>query len=119
VTLAAFVDYQKAGPNKEVLLNIENTYYLQYNRAKAFNLDTEENRDKVVVVRDTIGYSKLLKGMSVDEGISLSVGGSRIKLVVKVCHQVEGLGDDPDFVVLSVSMNRAYCGEWHAEHGNR
>lgn len=116
MTLAAFVDYQKTGINKKVILNIEDTYYMQYNRAKAFNQDTEEDRDKVVVIQDTAGYSRLLKGMDVNEGISLRVRGTQGKLVIKVCHRVDATGDEPDYMVLSVSMNRAYCGEWHELH---
>jgi hypothetical protein len=116
VTLAAFVDYQKTGVNKKVILNIEDTYYVQYNRAKAFNRDTEEDRDKVVVIQDSVGYSRLLKGMDVNEGVSLRVRGSQGKLVIKVCHRVDATEDEPDYMVLSISMNRAYCGEWHELH---
>jgi hypothetical protein len=116
VSLAAFVDYQKTGVNKKVILNIEDTYYLQFNRAKAFNQDTEEDRDKVVVIQDTVGYSRLLKGMDVNEGVALRVRGSRGKLVIKVCHRVDATDEEPDYMVLSVSMNRAHCREWHDLH---
>ena len=42
ITLSSFVDFDKAKMNEPCLLNIGGKYFLQFNRARKFNLDTEE-----------------------------------------------------------------------------
>jgi len=54
ITLAAFVDYEKATSEEPCLVNIGNMYFIQFNRARKFNHDTEEKvspyRQKMLLI---------------------------------------------------------------------
>jgi hypothetical protein len=108
--MAAFVDYLKAKQKEVIILNIQDMFYLQYNRAKRFNVDTQEDRDQVVVIRDSDSYSELVSGLGLGEKMKIKVNGTDDKFVIKVCQVHQGTPAEPDYVILSVSMNRAYCG---------
>jgi hypothetical protein len=60
--VAAFVDYNKTIEGSEyVLAQVGRDHYFQYNRAKSFNIGTNEDKDRLTVVRDDGDGTILLK----------------------------------------------------------
>lgn len=62
----AFVDAKKLeqDSNHIVLLQIDANTYLQFNRAKSYNVGTSMLMNEVVVIRDLVTHTQLLKGMN-------------------------------------------------------
>jgi hypothetical protein len=60
----AFVDYNKTTEGSEyVLVQVGQDHYLQYNRAKSFNIGTKEDKDRLAVVRDDGDGTSILIGI--------------------------------------------------------
>ena len=62
----AFVDANKVEEdnNHIVLVQIDTNTYLQFNRAKLYNVGTSMMSDEIVIIRDSISHTQLLKGMN-------------------------------------------------------
>ena len=62
----AFVDAKKLekGSDHIVLVQIDTNTYLQFNRAKSFNVGTSMLSNEVVLIRDFISHTQLLKSMN-------------------------------------------------------
>jgi hypothetical protein len=121
IELESFVDYRSKeinGRNDEaassgsaaVLINLYDTYFIQYNRAKDHNIGTGEFKDGVTVVRDMHGSTDLVAGLY------LSPSQHRLEidtlpehqLVIEVCDIIF------DLVILSIGMDRSICDSYHA-----
>jgi hypothetical protein len=110
--LATFVDYDKTGSDDKVVINIGDVYFLQYNRAKSFNVHTEEKKDMVTVTEDAAGGSENRAGLSVGERYEVSnFQNSGKTLVVEVCEMMSGSNSSPDAMVVSVGMGGSMCGQ--------
>jgi hypothetical protein len=102
IELAGIVDYNKAST---VLVNIQNRLFLQYNRAKDFNVDTGEWRDSLLVTEDVQGESELRAGLSPGEVYTSS------DYVVEACKRVNGDDIKPDTMIISVGKGRSLCAD--------
>jgi hypothetical protein len=112
ITLASFVDYDKASGNEAVVLNIDDVYFLQFNQAKGMNIDTEEKRNEVTVTEGLEGASESRAGLKVGNKFEVTnFQNSRRTLVVEVCESQTGSSNSPDAMVLSVGMGESICGQ--------
>lgn len=112
IQLATFVDYDKADPNQHVIMIIDNTYYFLYNRAKGFNVDTEQKRDEVTIsqpVEDgTDSLLALMPGGSIFTRQNYK--GSGLTLIVEACQIVAAsTPDTPDVMMMSVGLDVSLC----------
>ena len=97
VRLVAFVDYKKAASNETVVVNVNNKYYLQYNRAKSFNYQTNMYMDKVTVTGMLgNGNSIVLAGLGVLE--SYSIGDT----FIQVCSSETG-SNGRDIMIVAIN----------------
>jgi Gametolysin peptidase M11 len=86
VSVAAFVDHKKLqNEQMVVLVQVESNIYLQFNRAKSYNVGTEPLfADKVVIVRDNgIDGTRLLASLGLDEQFTTPRGRT-----ISVCQLV-------------------------------
>lgn len=113
VELAAYTDYDKlqsAGDGAAVILNVANQYYMQYNRADRFNIETEAMADRVVINEDLGDRTDLLAGLAVGEWFAVeNYGDSGSTLIIKVCSRQEGDDSGPESMILSISWNEDAC----------
>lgn len=114
IKLATFVDYDHADYDEPVLVEIDDMY-LQFNRAKAFNIDTEEKQDQVTVTRKTRQGSDALSGLSAgDVYAEFFFGQSRQTLIVEACSEITGRRG-ADVMVISVALDKSLCEEFLRE----
>jgi hypothetical protein len=105
--LVAFVDYSKIqNGDGVVLMQIGQTIFLQYNRAKDYNIDTISSaKDRVTVVEaasDT-DISNYLAGLKSGEYYSIkNFESSSASLVIKVCDM--GEEGDVDYATVEISL---------------
>lgn len=111
IRLATFVDYTIADYDEPVLVQIEDMY-LQFNKAKAFNIDTEEKQNQVTITRKTKSGSDALSGLSVG-GIyaEFFFGQRRRTLIVEACDEITGRRG-ADVMVISVALDKSLCEEY-------
>jgi len=127
VKLAAFVDFEKTSfiRGEYVLANIIDTFFLQFNRAKGFNRDTEEKRNQVTVTEAMHGGSENRAGLKVGESYfsagplsaytgtasSSDEGGNHAKLVIEVCESLpaDSALNTPDIVTVSIGVGESLC----------
>jgi len=108
IELATFVDFDKTTENQPVLLNIGNQYFIQYNRAKLFNIETTDKRDAVTITENTPGWSHVRAGLLLDEEWTIdNYSGTGRTLVVKVCQQMST--NDVDSMMVSIGLDTSYC----------
>jgi surface protein len=112
VTVAAFVDYDKAQSRSDmnVIVSVGSSLYIQYNRAKAHNVDTEQP-DTVTVTMDLGlgGRSLRLAALQVGETSQVNAGKG-VQLNFKVCSVQVGDSNTPDTAVVSISSGGDNCG---------
>ena len=112
ITLAAFVDYNKAKSNEVVVVNIADRFFLQYNRAKGFNDETEEIGDMVAVTENTERWSSSRGGLDLMETFEVPNFEDGKTLVVQVCEENINSDEDAsraDAVVVSIGLGTSYC----------
>lgn len=94
VKVAAFVDHDKLSPDDGfvVLVQLDIDTYLQFNRAKDYNIGTGMMADEIVIVRDNGNSTRLLSGLragSTPVGASIfrydTTNSAASKVAVKVC----------------------------------
>lgn len=108
IELATFVDFDKTTENQPVLLNIGNQYFIQYNRAKLFNIETTDKRDAVTITENTPGWSHVRAGLLLDEEWTVgNYAGTGRTLVVKVCQQIMST-NDADSMMVSIGLDTSY-----------
>lgn len=97
VKLAGVVDYGKAAGDEPVLINIGNSKWVQYNRAKWFNENTGEYPDHVIVTQRVDGGTDVVG--TVLPGETFAFGDFQ----VKSCRRVEGENENnADYMLISV-----------------
>jgi hypothetical protein len=107
VSVAAFVDHDKLQNERMVVLvQVESNIYLQFNRAKSYNVGTEPLfADKVVIIQDN-GNSgtRLLASLALNERYTTSSGRT-----ISVCQLVltDMTLDAIDYAVLGIQEGSA------------
>jgi Gametolysin peptidase M11 len=110
VKLATFVDFKKTAMDEVVLINIANQYYLEYNRAKGFNIHTEHAVNQVSVTQPNSHGTNRLAGLSAGAQYEVpNFNGSSQTLIIAACQTLTGsLGSE--IMVLSLAMGQSLCG---------
>jgi hypothetical protein len=108
VKVVAFADvaYANAAADKVLVQTGGNLdLYMQYNRAKGFNADTYEYKDKLVIVRDR-GDGTVIEATLDKDNESVYTreeDGSSTPLRVEVCAQVySNNANKPDYLVVGI-----------------
>jgi hypothetical protein len=116
VKILGFVDYKKAVQGEDVVVaKVGENLYLQFNRAKLHNIDTEEAPDKLVIVIDNGGPLGTTLVAELDDGNRLYTNtnfeSSGRQLNVEVCRTVIGSTDDDiDWMEVSIGYGPSVCG---------
>ncbi|GAX14880.1 hypothetical protein FisN_29Lh094 [Fistulifera solaris] len=103
VKLAAFVDYDMATDEHYVIIKLRD-YYMQYNRATKFNVDTSEMRDMVTIVESGDHKTNLVAGLDSQS----RYWQSPIGIVVEVCRFDDS--SEPNYVELNIGLSKTDCG---------
>jgi hypothetical protein len=113
--IAAFVDYDKTQQGEYVIAEVGGSLYMQYNRAKGFNRDTEEKADMLTIsTKMDGGGTDLVAGLDLDSNTYLVAGfqGSDQDILIEVCNVGVGNGvDQPDYMIVSVGNGPSLCGQ--------
>jgi hypothetical protein len=113
--IAAFVDYDKTQQGEYVIAEVGGNLYMQYNRAKGFNRDTEEKADMLTIsTKMDKGGTDLVAGLDLDSKTYLAAGfqGSDQDILIEVCNVGVGNGaDQPDYMIVSVGIGPSLCGQ--------
>jgi len=111
VYVAAFVDYALTPVGQYVLVNIANQFYLQYNRAKGFNIDTGQKANLLLVTQDLTFSTELLAGLNVTDRYAITnFSGSELSLIIEVCDRIPGNNiNRPDVMIVSIAINVSVC----------
>jgi hypothetical protein len=117
VHLTSFPDYNITRSDQPVIINIENTYYLNYNRAKKFNIDTEHKKDQVSIIQPVDSGTNSLIGLTPGSNITYEVTNyknSGKKLVIEACMVVNNYdsnnnNDIADVVIVSIAIDHSEC----------
>lgn len=108
VKLASFVDYDRFQSNESVIVNIDDTYYLQYNRKALFNTGTEAMGDRVVVIQDWGSRTDLVAGLDVDDRLVLPYNEDTGSIVVEVLERVAASEEQAvETMILRISTNNS------------
>lgn len=114
IKLAAFIDYDRIDDGDTfVVANVEGEYFLQYNVAKSFNADVEDERDKVTITFTERGKrdSNRLGGLTAGERFVVpDFKGTGQALVIEACTSLNGGKDGLDMMEISVGMDESACG---------
>ena len=108
VKLAAFVDYMKAATDEPVVVKIGYDLYLQYNRAKGMNQDTNDAEDAVSVVRDLGDGTDLIASLDTRNSVFREQDGNEM-LTVEVCGVHAGNALSPDYMLVAIGYQDGLC----------
>jgi hypothetical protein len=111
IDIATFVDYKQASGNEYIIVNLVDTYFLLYNKAKDFNIDTEQKVDQVTITQPVSGGTDSKAGLSVGDKFEVpNFQNSKKKLVVEACKTKKG-ENGADVMVVSVALDKSLCGQ--------
>jgi Gametolysin peptidase M11 len=111
VKLATFVDYDKAQADEPVLVNVANTYYVQYNVAKGFNIDVNEKQNQLTVTEEGPSGSESRGGLSVGGVFEIeNFLFSGRNLVIQACTLINGT-ENAEVMVVSIGMDESVCND--------
>jgi hypothetical protein len=115
INILGFVDYKKTIQGSEfVVAKVGENLYLQFNRAKLHNRQTEEAQDKLVIILDrgkdgTTMVAELDKGTSLYTVSDFESSGKQLN--VEVCRVFIGDTDDNvDWMEVSIGYGASLCG---------
>lgn len=115
--LATFVDYDKVNADEVVLIRIDQAIYLQYNRAKGFNKDTQEGQNNVTVVEYipvVFPGTSLLATLDNSTGpLQPTINGTNHSVVIDVCGFIAGDNTHADVALVSVGVGFSLCYEYN------
>jgi len=110
IRLATFVDYDKAASNEDVLINVSDKFFLEYNVAKGFNLQTEQKQNMVTVTEPLSTGTESRAGLDVGQTYDYpNYLGSGKTLKIKACRKESGGGLGADVMIVSIAMNTDLC----------
>lgn len=108
IKVASFVDYNRTDDDQSVIVKVGD-FYLQYNTAKDFNIDTEEKKDQLTVTGVGEGGSEGLAGLSEGEQyIVPNFQNTSRSLVIEACQKGISSRGAAVFVV-SISLDASLC----------
>jgi hypothetical protein len=111
IKLATFVDYQKALQDEPVIINIADKLFLQYNRAKEFNIDTEEKKDQVTATAPGQGGTDGLAGLDIKQQYTIqNFLNSGRTLIIEVCAKLIGQ-NKADIALMSIAYDKSLCSD--------
>jgi hypothetical protein len=115
INILGFVDYKKAIQGAEfVVAKVGENLYLQFNRAKFHNRDTEEAPDQLVIVLDRGDQgTTLVAALDSDNNLYTTPNfeSSGRQLNVEVCRVVIGeTVDNVDSMEVSIGYGASLCG---------
>jgi Gametolysin peptidase M11 len=104
--VVAFVDADQAYPGQYAIVKLPGNIYLQFNRAKEYNVGTRANIDQLVVVWDSSGNNsgETVFVTSLDAYNTYYNSGS---VVVQICSVQ--IGGSVDYMVVSIGPGWADC----------
>jgi hypothetical protein len=109
LNLAAFVDFDKTYSNEPVIINIAEKYFLQFNRAKGMNSDTEMFPNLVTVSEPLGTGTEIRAAMMVGDTFQvLDFDNSAKTLIVEVCRPATGYSGS-EMMRISIAMDRSLC----------
>jgi Gametolysin peptidase M11 len=85
VKVAAFVDHAKLNDKMAVLVQLDADTYLQFNRAKDYNVGTGMMADEIVLVRDNSNSTSLLAGLDASGVYQYKSSNPPTIVTVQVC----------------------------------
>lgn len=112
ISLATFVDYGKVSKIDPVLIQVGTDVYLQYNRAKDFNIQTNEMIDQVTIVQQQNNGTSLLGAVdpsSNPQVILVNFDGTGRNVVIEACSTGVGDSFNPDWMAVSIGYDQSYC----------
>lgn len=109
VSLAAFVDYDKASSSDSVVINIGNTYYLVYNRKKGFNSGTEQKQDQITITQPIETGTNNVAGLGPGNKAEISNFQGLGDLVIEACEKGTG-SKGADVMLVSIAIGKSLCG---------
>ena len=113
--LAAFVDYDKTVASEPVLINVADSLFVQYNRAKGFNVDTEDKQNMITITETQAAGSNSRGGLAVgDQLVFDNFNDSGSHLVIEACQSRTGSNAETDVMVVSVGFGASLCGSVQA-----
>jgi hypothetical protein len=117
VKLAALVDFELTSIDEPVLVSVAPEWILQYNRAKSFNVDTQQSPNTVTLSRlDMNGlgrWNNTSSGLSVGDSVEVTMmsqsesAGSQSRTVLRItfCSRVDGkASSSPDVAIVTVAL---------------
>jgi len=105
VKLATFVDFDKTENDEPVLIKVLDQFYLQYNRAKGMNIDTEEKADQVTITAEGEGGSELVAGLAEGEQYTVTkFRGTKRQLIITAC-EITTNDKGADIMLVSISLD--------------
>lgn len=109
LNLAAFADFDKTYSNEPVIINIAEKYFLQFNRAKGMNNDTEMFPNLVTVSEPLGTGTEIRAAMMVGDTFQvLNFDNSAKTLIVEVCRPATGYSGS-EMMRISIAMDRSLC----------
>jgi Gametolysin peptidase M11 len=110
VKLATFVDFKKTAADEVVLVNIANQYYIEYNRAKGFNVHTEHAVNQVSVTQPNAQGTNRLGALSAGQQYTVTnFSGSGKTLIIAACKTLTG-SSGSEIMAVSIAMGKSLCG---------
>jgi hypothetical protein len=113
LTLATFVDYSKHNKANPVLIQLGTDVFLQYNRAKDFNIQAQQAIDQVTIVQQQNNGTSLLGSVEPSSSSTqytiLNLDGTGRNVVIHACSTVVGSSKIPDSMVIGIGYDKSYC----------
>jgi hypothetical protein len=112
ITLASFVDYSKSNKNDPVLIQIGTDVFLQYNEAKDFNAQAQQDINQVTIVQQQNNGTSLLGAVDPVNSPQYTIAdldGSGRNVVIAACSSGTGDSNNPDWMALSIGYDQSYC----------
>jgi hypothetical protein len=109
VPLASFVDFNRTDTDEPVVVIVADEFYIQFNLARDFNIDTEEKRNQVTITAPGASGSEGLAGLKENESYEVPNFQNTGKvLVIDVCTRHRGkLGAYAMWI--SIAFDKSLC----------
>jgi hypothetical protein len=118
VKVAALIDFELTSIDEPVLVSVAEEWILQYNRAKSFNLDTQQSPNMVTLSRvdknakNPFGSLNNTIGLSVGDSVEVtmtshseSAGSQSRNVRITFCSRVDGMAPkSPDVAIVTVAL---------------
>lgn len=111
ILLAAFADYDLTTSRHAVIVNVANLFFLQYNRAKRSNRETQLMPDLVTFTQNRVSLGRSNLNAALGAGGVLRRRYRGRALFVGVCQRIDATSSaDPDVMVVTIGYGKNWCG---------